>query len=89
MVIPQPSYRVGILSEIKGSNLFASLSTSYAFLCKSESERLKSKPGMLKAKNNQDFLCLWTTVSNVERLGAPSAWGPKDSRRAVREPRCP
>ena len=48
--MPQPSCKVGIWPEIKGSNPVAALLASYDFLCESESDRLKSKPGILKAK---------------------------------------
>ena len=48
--MPQPSCKVGIRSEIKGSNLVAALLASYDFLCENGSDRLKSKPAILKVK---------------------------------------
>ena len=48
--LPQPRCKVGIQSEIKGSNLVAALLASYDFLCENGSDRLESKLAILKAK---------------------------------------
>ena len=48
--MPQPGFKVGIWSKIKGSNLVAALLASYDLLCESGSDRLKRKPRILKVK---------------------------------------